>query len=117
VAGGGLSLMTWEHSFPQAEDVWGRTPTDLWDVAIASGAYPTNGYSLDPANWGQLNRFKTITDVYFSGVDAPNLAINWTYDSTNKSMRGYQQGGGAGPMTELSGTVGPFELRCRFFGF
>ncbi len=117
MAGGGLLLVTWEHVYPQAEDIWGRTLTDLWDMNIASGTYPANGYSLDPAKWGQLNRFKTITDVYFSSSEVVSLPISWDYDAVNLSVRGYQQGAAAGPFTELTGTVGPFELRCRFFGF
>lgn len=117
MAGGGLLLVTWEHTYPQAEDIWGRTITDLWDMMIASGTYPANGYSLDPANWGQLNRFKIITDAYFSAAETTGLPIYWDYDVTNKSVRGYQQGAGAGPLTELTGAVGPFELRCRFYGF
>jgi hypothetical protein len=117
MAGGGITLLTFLHGPGQVEDFFGRTPTDVWDVTIASGTYPANGYTLDPANLGQLNRFKVITEVYFSPKTTATLGVLWEYDIANKSMRGYQQGAGAGALTELTGTVGPFQLRCRFYGF
>jgi hypothetical protein len=117
VAGGGVNLMTFTHGPGQVEDIWGRTLTDVWDVAIISGTYPTNGYTLDPALLGQLNRFKAVTEAYFSSKTASTLAIYWDYDVTNKSFRGFQDGAGAGALTELTGTVGPFSLRIRVLGF
>lgn len=117
MAGGGVSLLTFTHGPGQVEDFFGRTPTDVWDITIASGTYPANGYTLDPANLGQLNRFKTITEVYVSYKTTASLGITWEYDIVNKSLRGYQTAAAAGALAELSGTVGPFQLRCRFLGF
>ncbi len=118
MAGGGIALLT-IADVVGTEDIFGRTMTDVNDITIASGTYPANGYTLDPTKLGQLNRFKTITEVYFSPKTVATLGIVWFYDIVNKSMRGYQNGPTVfvpGALVELTGTVGPFQLRCRFFG-
>lgn len=117
MAGGGVTLLTFTHGPGQVEGFLDQALTDVWDITIANGTYPTNGYTMDPANLGQLNRFKNITEIYVGYKTTASLGVTWQYDIVNKSLRGYQNAAGVGALAELSGTVGPFQLRCRFIGF
>lgn len=92
MAGGGATLLTLAL-VANSEDIWGKTLTSVWDITIASGAYPTNGYTLDPVNLGQLSRFKSISDAYFGARGAGALGYLYLYDPINKSVRLYTAGG------------------------
>ena len=100
------------------EDFWGHFIVQTFIGSIASAAYPTNGYSVDPATVGQLNRFKVIDNADIAGGTNAS-GISWGYDYINKSIRGYQNAAGAGALAELSSTFpssGTALLKITFYG-
>jgi hypothetical protein len=74
-----------------AEDVWGRTRTNVLDVTLDS-SYPSGGYVITPSTWGMSTIFGMEITAIGGTISASGSFTYW-FDVVNVKLRVFRSAG------------------------